>query len=615
MADLIDGGSTGNSVGIDPDALDKLIGEAADAADAVEEFVSDFRGRFVAHQVSTHNLTQLEQVAEWVRDQLPMLRRRRDIAAIASEQHGTLSVTAGAGELTWDTAEEAAEQGREDAERLLGDVDHPSDEIPAEAYELLQEHGSDPDYVEAFFNAAGPGAIEAFHADAVEGLGPEGAEYDQSKLVPVSYALATASHRIDFTSSEWMDGVREYSSASGWTIFATFMNYGHWSEGFLHSAMDNLGHHNSPEDMATVMNALARHPVAAATWYTGEPEHADFDTNAEYAAFIMQGIDGRFRDDTVHDAFINVMDAATHRVARFDQGLADQSVYTLLENVYSWDRNAEEPYQEWFGQLIERHIDDVYDSVTSPVPSYFEHLQDDRRGVEAPAEWWASLTEQAMRDEDVANHLSEVFSDKYEEQVSRTINMENENQQNANALSLAMADYFGTWFLSRAANVAEGLGIEVEEANKNMETAVDIAFKAPDPKALLKDLATRGIKAVLSEDMPTYNVDTGWAHGRREGDMHFRVSEMYNNPGGSAIVPVEIDRGDYVAVYDGNPKTYQDRYGGEFIEYDKSDTKKENPKIKPLEDMDDNAKRAYLEWLQDPAVQQWASGNFADWGD
>ena len=82
---LIDGGATGNSVGIDPDALDTLINEAEDAAEAVEEFVGDFKGRFQTNQVSTSNLTQLEQVAEWVRDQLPMLRRRRDIAAIAAE--------------------------------------------------------------------------------------------------------------------------------------------------------------------------------------------------------------------------------------------------------------------------------------------------------------------------------------------------------------------------------------------------------------------------------------------------------------------------------------------------------------------------------------------------
>jgi exonuclease I len=51
-----------------------------------------------------------------VREGVP---EREFIAAIAAEQQGTSFVTAGAGELPWDTAEEAAEQGREDAERLL----------------------------------------------------------------------------------------------------------------------------------------------------------------------------------------------------------------------------------------------------------------------------------------------------------------------------------------------------------------------------------------------------------------------------------------------------------------------------------------------------------------
>jgi hypothetical protein len=388
-------GGSGTAAGIDPVALDKFIEDAGTAAEDIETFVTRYRSRFTTLNVSTANLTQLEQVAEWVHDQRPMLERRRDLAQLAADQSGTSFVTAGAGELVWDTADEAAAAGREDAERLLEDLG-PGDEIPQEVYDLLMEHNQDPDYVEAFFNNAGDGFLAQFQYDV--GRNYDGDKpYDPAKMVPLSYALATASHRIDFTDEQWL--VDATLQPDPWNTMPYFMEYGQWSESFLHAAADQLTGYITSDQQVTVLNALARNPVAAATWYQGTPsEKRGWDTNAELVAAIMQGNMHMLDSDELHDAMLNVLDAATVRVGRFDQNLADQSILTLLESVHEMDGSPVlVQYQKWFGELAERHIDDIYDSVTSPSETYFSELREDRAGVEAPAALWASLPEHGHR--------------------------------------------------------------------------------------------------------------------------------------------------------------------------------------------------------------------------
>src|SRR5699024_1271978 len=218
-----------------------------------------------------------------------------------------------------------------------------------------------------------------------------------------------------FTTVEWPRGAGRPGSPEPWHTMVAFMEYGHWDGDLLSAAADDLGHFTTDEQ-ATVLNAMARNPVAAAEWYQGSPP-GDLgpETNAEKVGLLMQGAGSRWTDETF-EALINMMDAATVDVARHDQALADQSVYTMLENVHSWEGGTDvQPVQQWFGEVVDRHMDDVYDSVTSPTPSYFTELRGDRSGVEAPADMWASFTEQAMRDEETAARLSGLFEERYQE--------------------------------------------------------------------------------------------------------------------------------------------------------------------------------------------------------
>ncbi|WP_166354030.1 hypothetical protein [Phytoactinopolyspora limicola] len=585
MHDLYGGGP---AVGIDPDALDELITHAGQAAENVEEFVSDFRGRFLANGVSTTNMGQLEQVAEWVRDQLPMLERRRDIASLAAEQQGVSFVTAGAGELAFDTADEAARQAREDASQYMDGV-RPGDTIPDEVYQLLMEHNGDPDYVEAFFNAIGGRGVAALRVGALDRDSDDG--YDRAKLVPLSYALGTASHRIDFSDPQWIEDYVGHKAPGNTNVIAPLLRYGHFNDNFLHYAMDELEDIPAPtmEDAEAIMLALARHPTAAANWFKDNTRRADM---------YMQGRSFLMGNADVRAAFTSIMNSATIRARRFDEGLADETTRLLLETVDGWGReHAMTEIQQWFGELIEHHIDDLYDSVTSPAPSYFDDPDGNRPGVEAPPAWWVSLAEEAMRDMDTAAFLSAVFQNQYESNRSRWLGVTDGDNPDANNFSLAQSRYFADWFLTRGENVREQLGIEVDEWNKRMETAIDILFVGADPKGLLKDLSKRGLKAFLQQDKPDYDVDAAWADSL-EHSLHFDASDIYSKRrlDDGSLPEVTIDRGNGPITFNGDPSTYEDRHGGRFVADDGS--------IMSLEEIEEHGgMRAYLEWIQDPAVQ------------
>ncbi|WP_166345393.1 hypothetical protein [Phytoactinopolyspora limicola] len=591
----------GTAVGIDPGALNQLIADARAAIGEIEQFTGTYRSRFNQAGVTTTNISRQEVVAEWVNDQLPMLERRRDMAEIAAEGPPGTFVAVGAGDLGWDTADEAAKAGREDAERLLEGL-HPGDEIPDEVYALLREHSFDPDYLEAFFNSTGSAVLAIFLQDAYQGSG----EYDSSKLGAVSFALAAASHRIDMAGGEWMRGMDNWGDVGwreddGWTTMAQFMGYGRWNEDFLHSAMDNL-HRLDDTGTITVMEALARHPVAAATWFQGSPSgNHRFDTNAEYAAAIMQGW---AYGESVHEAFLKVLDAATEGVARFDQGLADKSVYLLLKTVHDMDdKVAQEMYRLWFTHLIERHLDDLYDSVTAPVEEYYKELRDGRDGVEAPAEWWASIVEQAMRDETNAAYLSVRFQEKFVETHEYWGGSTDSSNRDANNFPLAQANLFADWFVCRSANVAETLNKEVDEWNEMLGAAIDLLTDPKHPKELAldigKDIANGLLKDLLSRPYPDYDPDVGWTELEHRMWLNASVNYHKKRLGDGSLPEVEIvhERDDgttWTETYDGNPATYEERHGGKFTDDD--------GRILPISEMDEAGMLAYMEWVQDPAV-------------
>ncbi|MEO3860524.1 hypothetical protein [Acrocarpospora sp. B8E8] len=78
--------------GVDPDRLLAMIKSMDADAEALQAFVQRFRGEFARLGVDTSALTELERISAWTRDQLPLMRRRHELAIAADRVDGAAFV-------------------------------------------------------------------------------------------------------------------------------------------------------------------------------------------------------------------------------------------------------------------------------------------------------------------------------------------------------------------------------------------------------------------------------------------------------------------------------------------------------------------------------------------
>ncbi|GIH29408.1 hypothetical protein Aph01nite_77180 [Acrocarpospora phusangensis] len=74
--------------GVDPDRLLTMINSMNADADALQAFVRRFQGEFARLGVDTSVLTELDRIGAWTRDQLPVMRRRHELAMATNRLGG-----------------------------------------------------------------------------------------------------------------------------------------------------------------------------------------------------------------------------------------------------------------------------------------------------------------------------------------------------------------------------------------------------------------------------------------------------------------------------------------------------------------------------------------------
>ncbi|MFC0864297.1 hypothetical protein ACFHYQ_18550 [Sphaerimonospora cavernae] len=70
---------TGDFCGIDPAAMHAMATDLRRAADRLTEFTAEFEGRLRANEISTAPLAQIAAIADWGRNQTPMLAERAEL--------------------------------------------------------------------------------------------------------------------------------------------------------------------------------------------------------------------------------------------------------------------------------------------------------------------------------------------------------------------------------------------------------------------------------------------------------------------------------------------------------------------------------------------------------
>jgi hypothetical protein len=595
---------------IDPAAMADLVTKLDGAARAIDERAPGVKSRFEAQGVATGDLTAIMQVASWVHDQLPMLRRRQSLAQAMVDG----GFAYGGGPL-WSFVDNGDNLGAfrtpEEARRAAGDLAAKvkdsaiGDDLPGDVYEQLLRHAGDPDFVAEFYSQVGPEGVNKLyvgaHQDRDLGEGP-----DERKAMAVGYSLATASHRLNLDDG-WLDRLGRDRTNTPQQYVAPFLRYGNWDKDFLkrvgNRELKGPAISYDPERAAMIWDGIARNPVAAAEFYD-----ENFELIQRKGAYdgtlrgdVAEGNRGAW-SDMIRSATVDARDVYArlqlHDPAAHSRNLAEDNTARLIKYVEDHkDEHVFGELQAAYGDVLKEYWDDMTYAVTSPVPQVGDHDVAGRDGVEVPRDAWAAFAQEAMRDGQTAANLLTQFrvwmGERTGEQAApHTVGRSGTEQGDPFAWQDASVGRMRQFFQSNYGEVYKALGDEHEEwqqgVEKGIETAIGWAF---DPKGIVKDVGKTVVtefvkhtfRSLSDEELEQLDL-SALSSSSRWQDLANQHHAERNIP------PITVDG----LTWEGEPGFYEDLYGGRFTEGD--------GRILPLERMSPEGVRAYNEWLQDPAV-------------
>lgn len=595
---------------IDPAAMADLVTKLDGAARTIDERAPGVKSRFEAQGVATGDVTAIMQVASWVHDQLPMLRRRQSLAQAMVDG----GFAYGGGPL-WSFVDNGDNLGAfrtpEEARRAAGDLAAKvkdsaiGDDLPGDVYEQLLRYAGDPDFVAEFYSQVGPEGVNKLyvgaHQDRDLGEGP-----DERKAMAVGYSLATASHRLNLDDG-WLDRLGRDRTNTPQQYVAPFLRYGNWDKDFLkrvgNRELKGPAIPYDPERAAMIWDGIARNPVAAAEFYD-----ENFELIQRKGAYdgtlrgdVAEGNRGAW-SDMIRSATVDARDVYArlqlHDPAAHSRNLAEDNTARLIKYVEDHkDEHVFGELQAAYGDVLKEYWDDMAYAVTSPVPQVGDHDVAGRDGVEVPRDAWAAFAQEAMRDGQTAANLLTQFrvwmGERTGEQAApHTVGRSGTEQGDPFAWQDASVGRMRQFFQSNYGEVYKALGDEHEEwqqgVEKGIETAIGWAF---DPKGIVKDVGKTVVtefvkhtfRSLSDEELEQLDL-SALSSSSRWQDLANQHHAERNIP------PITVDG----LTWEGEPGFYEDLYGGRFTEGD--------GRILPLERMSPEGVRAYNEWLQDPAV-------------
>jgi len=187
--------------GLDPEQMERFIAELDRGRGVIGENLEAIRRELAAVGIFPPELNRIAELARWIDEQLPDLRRRARLARETAKWPGWAPVLTGL--VAYDEkrilpAAEAQRLGRALAERYNRiDPDPPLGFAPGLDEELrrivaeLREHALDPDFAAAFFGALGPRRTVELPRRLRLGL-PSGDEAKAIETVSIAFGSAVA---------------------------------------------------------------------------------------------------------------------------------------------------------------------------------------------------------------------------------------------------------------------------------------------------------------------------------------------------------------------------------------------------------------------------------------
>jgi hypothetical protein len=613
-----DGG--GSFAGIDPALMRKMIQDLNAAKEGIERDIPGLKPEFERVGLSTKSIDTLNGIASWIGGQTPMLHRRQTMAEQMSRENNQFGFGSGMVPTEWPGHFSSQREAEAKAKEIAGKYEEPGG-FPDDVWEEIKRYANDPDFAAALLRELGPEEA-AWIVGRLRTWGEPGSE---QRLQAFATLIAVASHRGVIT-AQWLDkfNTNRQGEPDLYNL-AAIIKHGTWNKDALvligQRALDSMQLGGGNYVTADILDGISRNPMAATELYA-----ANFDKINAMARGQLPGWVGT-DDPKLGDPLGRFMTAAT---------VDARGIYERLRppGDKTWTNPAEELTRRLlldvqkhkdtppafagprltYTRIVEEYFTDLRESVTSPLPEYFDESDPGRPGVEAPADAWSALIQQAMRDPKNAAELNLFFAAKYREESDRLAGKEIVDAPDANSFSNYQNGQLKGWFLHQVEDVKKQLGDEVKKYNEEVDRwvglFVDTAVAAGTAaatggggaaaagpaaagaitdfaKGLGTDKAKQWIGSWFHKEAPKFEMDTKWAED----------TTAYQDKANSLLAHDKIrpvNDGD--VTWDGDPKFYEELYGGKFTDG--------SGRVLPVEDMSPEGKRAYLRWLQDPAVQQ-----------
>jgi hypothetical protein len=348
----------GEFSGIDPKALNGMIGSFKNDKEQLRQGVSSIKSRFARHGIDTQPLTELLAICGWLDDQLPMLKRRQGLAAAMDKDPTRIHMVQVPEPVI--TSSQAQSDGKSLADEFNKNTS--GDTAAGLKYRAMAQelaaHKDDPDYCSAFYANLDP-PIQAENLPSL--LASTGSPTAGDDLKIFSEALGTAfsatypAPGLDKVKNLYLAPVPKGAYAMGWDR-AAMLRFGQFSSDFLAKAtranvLDQLAKDKNQDFRGSAEDAkalgLPQDTVALSLADLGNNGRAAFDAIAQMGDPQNPDLEGHLKllmqyghwDSDVQTALGQAIDAGAGVRGHTDtDGVwhADATQHGEYENVFAY---------------------------------------------------------------------------------------------------------------------------------------------------------------------------------------------------------------------------------------------------------------------------------------
>ena len=630
-----------NIVGISPSGIADLTSSLQRRVRNAQHLVTAYRAQFSSAGVPTGNVDAAYRALGWGEDQMPMLRRRLELAQNIDDGVGNPftrlglpkdMVSSGAGNLTFVDGGAATRAGASDGAKLKNALGKgPLTPELGDVRPLLQQvhaNSGDPAYCDALIKQLGPGSIARLSrlGMVLEGHGDKkGADFVRSSA---GAALATASSRIPDVDS-WLDKVTMPPLGRPQNSFiAPLLKYGNFDASFLERVgvreLAAAVEGPEPKRSKAIWAAIGKDPKAASLLYNLDLPQIMQYTDEGRGSFPHSGEE--------MSAFANVTRSATLDARRYYPDMADGNIEGIIQYFKDHPKyHTADPIRDAHAEILKDRWGDLVYSFSSPFVRATESASGDnplRPGVEVPPAAWKNFVTDTMRHGPAAAEILKK-SDEWASRMRQSIAGKRWPANHADKTPDGqMPNYWDNIVLGQVKSLIKGSGVEAlkqlraadEEKAKRWVSAGEAVLgeavkNKADAQQYFKDLGTalagnvgkkfdtwaknyvkehygdKDVKAV-SGLIDQYSSDyrNSWENQARDIWLQ-RTEHKYKN-----FDPVKYGG----VTYTGDPDPYEKKYHTKITYVDRHG-KRQFLGMSAISN-DWNKLQAYNEWLKDPAV-------------